>query len=214
MIPPRPFRRCAPAAGIVVRLITRVVAPLLAPLLALSLVPGAAAAQDADGLTWIVNRYEPFEAGDIGVSVLYGLPQSDFLVLSARCETGGGRPSVALELAVDPGPLPEGAPVLVDFGIPGNPALASLPGRVVGLDREVGIAGAALDVPADHRLWSIFGAANRVTFGIRSIGPGTEIAGDASAALPELLSACREAGGLAAVPPPAATALPLPVAGT
>ncbi|MBF9030160.1 hypothetical protein HKCCE3408_07120 [Rhodobacterales bacterium HKCCE3408] len=170
----------------------------------LALAPLSAAAQEGE-MSWQTYSYQPSEPGDVGLSAVYGLPESDFALVSAQCRLGETGPVIVADMETDvSGQTTEGTPVLVEFeGLGGGLPVVS--GRIQGLGAEIGIQGVRIEAPVDDRLWAHIAAADPIRYRLRATPPRgwMQIPGDPGTTLSDFVAQCAAAGAAPAEPAPA-----------
>jgi len=147
----------------------------------------AAVATDAppDGPIWLTTEYTD-ETGAPAVSLVYGVPETDAILLSTTCVTGTGARSVRVNLLLDTGALPPGEAVEARIGVAG--ATYTYPGKV--FEESTESAGLSFDVGSRAPLWNDMRAGGDMSFGIVGGASVGGSAASAAAAVDAFTNAC------------------------
>lgn len=127
-----------------------------------------------DGPTWFTSQYAN-EAGAPMIALVYGVPESDNILLVATCAAGTGARSVTFNLSLDTGAAPPGATVDALISVAGN--AYTYPGKVYAESSED--AGLSFDVGSRAPLWGGLRSGGDLKFGIAG---GVSVGGSAMGA--------------------------------
>ena len=170
-------------------------------------------AQTTEEFAWIPISYDAFEPSETGIGLLYGVPESDFVILRALClNPGAGETQIYAEFTAALGDAVEGQPILIEFeGLTGG--LPVISGHAMGVGAEMGVTGARIELPVSDRLWTHLAQAETIQYGVRGLENWTVFEG-APAQFARFQSECA-AFGTAPVPatsesPSATSTLPGP----
>ncbi|MEM1273686.1 MAG: hypothetical protein AAGF88_07715 [Pseudomonadota bacterium] len=178
--------------------------PLLSTLLIFAIATPLAAQDALDDFEWTQVQFTPFEPSDMGLALLFGLPQSDWILLHASClSPAPGQSTIRASVSADPGTAIEGQPVWVEFDGLTN-ALPVIGGQAVGIGAEIGITGAMIETDTNGPLWDHLATTDTIRYRIRGQQNWVELPG-APDEITAFRSNCLSLSGAAPRTPPAAS---------
>ncbi len=125
------------------------------------------------------------------VSMGYGVPETDDIVISGQCIYDAEDPFVQLQVSADVAGLTNGAPAQLRASIPDGRSVV-LDGSVVGVDAEVGISGIEYIASVSDPAWLVIAGDNTVRFDRPDTGTGLTITGNGPNTIGPFLADCAE----------------------
>ena len=138
-----------------------------------------------DQARWFIQQ-SASQDGTETVSLGFGIPQTDAVLLSTRCDTSQVNGSAELSLSIDFGVLQAGDAAQVDFDT--YSGQFSYPGQVY-IDSEES-AGVRLTIGARAPLWRALASAKGVTFGVSGGPTATITAPDTDGVVKSFVESC------------------------
>lgn len=153
--------------------------------------PGAAT-ETFDGPHWFTNAYKD-DAGADTIALVYGIPESDAVLVATTCGPGTGARTVEVDLIVDPGAALPGEAVQAVFRVGGQSYTYS--GTVFEDSSEY--AGVRVEIGGRAPLWAALRAGGEVSVGTEGGSFATASADGAATAIRTFTDGCFTAGAAA-----------------
>ncbi len=121
---------------------------------------------------WFVQTYSSADSGQPKTFLTFGIPETDAIAFSARCESGQGGPELMVDLLIDSGDIAPSQPIDVNWQGPN--LKATYAGKVFKDSSEY--AGVRLAIGIDDPLWQVFSKTGELVLQAKNLAPVTAAA--------------------------------------
>jgi len=146
---------------------------------------------DENGAAWFTNKYTNQENGREGLSLIFGIPETDAIAFVAQCEAGNPGPFIPVQLLVELGGRPSGVPVEAVFSSGGQ----TIRHRATVFADNSEWAGAQVPLNIADPVWNALQSGQAVTFGLRDERAVTVPTRGAAGVISSFQSSCRSIFG-------------------
>lgn len=136
---------------------------------------------------WFVQTYSSADSGQPKTFLTFGIPETDAIAFSARCESGQGGPELMVDLLIDSGDIAPSQPIDVNWQGPN--LKATYAGKVFKDSSEY--AGVRLAIGIDDPLWQVFSKTGELVLQAKNLAPVTIPLQGAERPVQDFLKTCR-----------------------